>query len=235
MMQAHICGIGWVDAAGPADGRCGRAFCPPAGALPRVTRKQVFAAADQRFNRLDDFSRTGLAGAVFALRDAGLQPGEARREIALVAASDSGCVHADVEYFDTVVPAAGALASPNIFAYTLPNSFLGEIAIRFGLTGPAFVLNPAGGGDLGAVTTALGLLADGACEAAVAGACHLPWPEGMDQPAPGFAGALFFVLAPEPLGDRAVYGAVAEHEHGVTCNGTPCRELIDLLTHATLP
>ena len=40
---------------------------------------------------------------------------------------------------------SGRLSSPNLFAYTLPNSFAGEAALRFGLTGPTLVVN--GGED----------------------------------------------------------------------------------------
>ncbi len=53
-----------------------------------------------------------------------------------------------MEYFEQVIANGGNLASPNLFALTLPNIFLGEAAIRFGLTGPGFAVNcSAAGGD----------------------------------------------------------------------------------------
>jgi len=83
------------------------------------------------------------------------------------------------------------LASPNLFAYTLANSFLGEAAIHFGLTGPALVLNEAGVRPLAALRWALAALADGQCQAALAGFCELP-PDDLER-----GGALFVFLSLE--------------------------------------
>ena len=58
-----------------------------------------------------------------------------KRRVAILAETYSGCLETDCDYFTTVIPEQGALASPQLFAYTLSNTFLGEAALRFGLTG----------------------------------------------------------------------------------------------------
>lgn len=142
-MKAWINGIGWVTTAGFGLG-------PDATAQPFITgeleipkRNQVFAKPDIRFGRLDEFSRIGLAALAFCLRDAGREEWEEKRSIGIVAASRYGCLRTDLAYLETMLPDNGKLASPNLFAYTLPNCFLGEAALRFGLTGNTMVLNQA--------------------------------------------------------------------------------------------
>ncbi len=145
-MRAEVLGIGWVTAAGMGRGRQAAPFALCPGELPPVARKDIFAEPDLRFGRLDGFSRLGLAAIALALQDAGLDAWTEKRPVALAAASRYGCLTTDADYFDTVLPQQGRLASPNLFAYTLPNCFLGEAAIRFGLTGPACDPQRAGAG-----------------------------------------------------------------------------------------
>ena len=61
--------------------------------------------------------------------------------MAIMASTVYGCLQTDADYYDTVRPEGGRLASPNIFAYTLSNTYLGEAAIYFGLTGAAFIIH----------------------------------------------------------------------------------------------
>ena len=175
-MTAQLIGLGWVTAGGLGGGRQQSPFALNPGKLPRLTRKAVFAAPDQRFGRLDDFSKLGLAGIVFALRDAGLETWSGKRPVGLVAATEYGCLQTDAAYFATVLPEHGRLTSPNLFAYTLSSCFLGEAAIRFGLTGPSFVLHDAAPAGLAAFQVALQLLAWGEAATVVAGVCNLPGP-----------------------------------------------------------
>ena len=60
-----------------------------------------------------------------------------------------------------MIPEGGALASPNLFAYTLSNCFTGEAAIRFGLTGPSYVVGEPGPQGFTSLSLALESLADG--------------------------------------------------------------------------
>ncbi len=99
-----------------------------------MTRKEVFPEPNQRFGRMSDYAKLGLAAIAFALRDAGTGDLEHKRPIGVVASTRLGCLATDLEYHQTVLLQGGGLASPNLFAYTLANCFLGDAAIQFGLT-----------------------------------------------------------------------------------------------------
>ncbi|PLY00938.1 MAG: beta-ketoacyl synthase [Desulfuromonas sp.] len=193
-MKARILGIGWVDGDGPGKGRGPRDCNLRSGELPRIERSDIFSNPDRRFGRLDDFSRLGLAAIALALQDAGLDTWEQKRPWAIIAASRYGCLATDHSFFDTVIPEGGALASPNLFAYTLSNCFTGEAAIRFGLTGPSYVLGEQGEQGFAALQLALESLADGEAPLAVAGISDLAVDiaEGDGHAHPG---AVFMVLA----------------------------------------
>ena len=114
-----ISGIGWVTAAGMGCGRDHDDFSMPNRPLPAIDRKSVFDRPDKNFGRMDEYSRLGLAAVTFALRDAGLEQWESKRDIGVIAATGYGCLWTDIDYYETVIPHEGTLASPNLFAYTL--------------------------------------------------------------------------------------------------------------------
>lgn len=204
-MSIAVRGIGWVTAAGMGRGRAGQPFAWPPGPLAAIARREVFPDPDQRFGRLDPYAKAGLAAVAFALRDAGLEAWREKRPIGVVAATVYGCLETDVAFFASVLPQGGALASPNLFAYTLPNSFLGEAAIRFGLTGPTFVVTDGDPSGLASLAAAAELIETGECATVVAGSCDVPpegWLAGAGPPVP--PGAVFLVL-----GDGAGGGADA--------------------------
>jgi 3-oxoacyl-[acyl-carrier-protein] synthase II len=193
-MRAEILGIGWVSAAGLGRGREESAFSLDQGPLPAIARQDVFAEPDMRFGRLDPFSKVGLTAIALAMQDAGLDRWTQKRPVALIVGSQYGCLGTDADYFDGAIPQGGQLASPNLFAYTLPNCFLGEAAIRFGLTGPAWVASDAEPDPFSPLRQGLEAIAWGEAEMVVAGCCDIPRPSflapGADEP-----GALFFLLA----------------------------------------
>jgi 3-oxoacyl-[acyl-carrier-protein] synthase II len=193
-MRAEILGIGWVSVAGLGRGRGDSSFTLAAGALPAIARQDVFAEPDLRFGRLDPFSKVGLTAIALAMQDAGLDRWTQKRPVALIVGSDYGCLGTDADYFDGAIPQGGQLASPNLFAYTLPNCFLGEAAIRFGLTGPAWVASAAEPDDLSPLRQALETIAWGEAEMVVAGCCDIPRPDFL-APAADAPGAVFFLLA----------------------------------------
>ena len=192
-MKIHVTGIGWVTAAGIGRGRRRDLFAWGTGELPALSRRELFSDPYPRFGRLDDFSRLGLAGIALALADAGLDAWQQKRPIGIVAETRLGCLATDIAYFDTVVSDGGALASPNLFAYTLSNTFLGEAAIRFGLTGPAFVANSEGGREIECLRLGIDSLRYGDCPIMVTGRCDLA-PPGIIPIPDGHAGAIFLVL-----------------------------------------
>jgi len=201
-MKGRILGVGWVDGDGPGQGRGTRRCHLRPGELPRIERSDIFAEPDRRFGRLDDFSRLGLAAIALALQDAGLDTWQDKRPWGVIAASRYGSLATDQAYFATAIPEGGALASPHLFAYTLANCFTGEAAIRFGLTGPSYVIGETGSNSFAALELALETLADGEAPVVVAGISDLPFPGKADpQETPG---AVFLVVARDGDGPEIV-------------------------------
>ena len=218
-MTAVITGIGWVTAAGPGCGSQGDPFALTPGPLPAVTRKQVFAEPNQRFGRQSEYSKIGLAAIAFALRDAGLESWTAKRPVGMIAASRLGCLATDMAYFDTAIPDSGALASPNLFAYTLSTCFLGEAAIQFGLTGSALVVNETTPGGLTCLRMALESLAWEEGETTLAGICDLPPPPAVAPAVAPAAGAVFMVLERGSRRPEAGYGTLELAADGTIRHG----------------
>jgi len=212
--MAAVTGIGWVTAAGMGWGRKRGRFRMPLRALTPVEREAVFSRPYKNFGRMDEYSRLGLAAATFALRDAGLEQWAEKRAIGIVAATEYGCLWTDFDYYMTVLPEGGRLASPNLFSYTLPNCFLGEAAIRFGLTGESLVIYEPSGHGLAAVELAADILADGDAEAMLCGVCDLGRPPALRRSAPLAPGALFFVMETQPAPNKTVYGKLERDADG---------------------
>lgn len=227
-MKGWISGIGWVTPAGCGLGRENSQQPLCAGALEIPKRKQVFAKADMRFGRLDEFSRIGLAGIAFCLRDAGMEEWEEKRHIGIVAASRYGCLQTDLAYLDTLIPEEGKLASPNLFAYTLANSFLGEAALRFGLAGNTLVFNHADTTSLSPLCYALEELEWSGQQAIVTGICDLPAAEGFatTNETPG---SLFLLLSKQPLRDSLPYGELELNDGMMFFKGERVSDLSNLV------
>ncbi|HBA88213.1 MAG TPA: beta-ketoacyl synthase [Geobacter sp.] len=232
MMAAFLTGIGWVTGAGFGTGRQGGDCSFPELPLPSLTRKDVFPEPNQRFGRMSDYAKLGLAATAFALRDAGLEAWSEKRPIGVVASTRFGCLATDLDYHGTVQLQGGGLASPNLFAYTLANCFLGDAAIQFGLTGSSVAINESGEDRLGALRLALEALLMGEADTMLAGVCDLPAPRRYAGETGQAPGAAFLVLtlaapaAPAPYGSVALAGG----DGGVLFNGSPqvgLQQLID--------
>jgi len=235
MLSAQITGIGWVTVGGIGRGRQRNNFILRAGELPVLARADVFAQPDRRFGRMDPFSRLGLAGIAFALRDAELEEWEHKRPVGLIAATAYGCLGTDCDYFDTVIPEGGALASPQLFAYTLSNTFLGEAAIRFGLTGSGLVVNTAGAPGLAPLGLALESLAWEEETSAVAGICDLNPPAGVPEVAGVLPGAIFLVLERKAREGAWSYGELRrDDDGGYWLAGEPVGDMGELVARCLL-
>ena len=184
------------------------------GRLPEITRKDVFERPFPHFGRLDRYSRLGISAIGFALKDAQLDRWARKRPIGIIASTVHGCLDTDTEYFKTMMTDDRRLASPHLFAYTLPNSFLGEASIFFGLTGNSFVINEPSASGLWCLRMALIGIADGQFEKVICGICDLGhqslFPETEDVP----CGALFFVIEDTPAQQRLVYGGIYIDHNG---------------------
>jgi len=230
MMEAYLTGIGWVTGGGFGWGSQGGDCSFPDLPLPALTRKDVFPEPNQRFGRMSDYAKLGLAALAFALRDAGLEAWSDKRPIGVVAATRLGCLATDLEYHQTVQLQGGGLASPNLFAYTLANCFLGDAAIQFGLTGSSIALNETEEAGFGSLRMALEELSLGEAGTVLAGVCDLPVPDGFAAAVSRRPGAAFLVLTLEPPVSPAGYGTVTLTDAGtLLCNGTPCGDFSELI------
>ena len=214
-MKAVITGSGWVTPTSMGCGRNHDSFEWRWGELPEITRKAVFEEPYPHFGRLDRYSRLGVSAIAFALKDAGLNRWTQKRDIGIIASTLNGCLDTDIDYFDTVMIEGGRMASPNLFAYTLPNSFLGEASIRFGLTGTSFVINEPSPSGIWCLRMALMGIANGQFEKVVCGMCDLGrlpfFSETVETP----CGALFFVIEKTPTRQHLVYGDLCLDSNGI--------------------
>jgi len=100
----------------------------------------------------------------------------------------------------------GTGASPALFSYTLPNSFLGEAAIRFGLTGVSFVISEQRPFGRSCLQMALNHIACDATEKILCGFCDLGCPPFLCDGCNAARGALFFVIEKYPAREALTYG-----------------------------
>jgi 3-oxoacyl-[acyl-carrier-protein] synthase II len=233
MTKAHLTGIGWVTGAGYGWGSQGGACAFSELPLPALSRKDVFPEPNQRFGRMSDYAKLGLAALAFALRDAGLEAWSVKRPVGVVAATRLGCLATDLAYNQSVLLQGGGLASPNLFAYTLANCFLGDAAILFGLTGSLYAVNETGEDSLGALRLALEDLELGEADTMLAGICDLPAPGGMAGIPAGASGALFLVLSLTPPEAGTHYGTLSlAAGGGILHNGAMAGSLVELVQAA---
>jgi len=214
-MTAFITGIGWVTAGGSGMGRNADPFGLSHGALPRLGSRVPFVHQRfRRLGRLDKFSMLGLRAVAYALRDAGLDEWEQRREIGVIASTVYGCLATDTDFYNTVLPQNGLLADPNLFAHTLPNTFLGHASIVFGLTGPNYVINDKTGSGLTALASALDCISMGEADSMLAGICDLECPQGFPESG-AVPGSVFVVLEKTLRKDSEPYGRLSVDKSGV--------------------
>lgn len=213
-MIVSITGIGWVAPMSMGRGRDYKTLAAKDGKLPQLTSRMIFGERLPRFGRLDNYSKLGFAAINFALKDAHIDQWVKKRPIGIVASTVYGCLATDIDYYETVVPAGGAFASPNLFAYTLPNVFLGEVAIHFGLTGAAFVINGQESSGIAGLRMALGNLMLEECPIMLAGFCDAGRPELFQYPLEVTPGAIFFVLEKTPGDETLSYGDLDIQKEG---------------------
>ncbi len=231
-MNAFITGIGWVT---PTNMGCGRAhdrFEMVPGKLPNITRKAVFDKPYPHFGRLDRYSRLGLSAVAFALKDAQLDDWSCKRPIGIIAATVHGCLETDIDYYETVLAEDGRLPSPNLFAYTLPNSYLGEAAIRFGLTGASYIIGVSTMSDLWCLHLALAGISEGQFDKVLGGMCDLGQRPPFSDSGQVLSGALFFMIEKKTERDYLIYGELdLSPEGGLLCDGVEVKDLPSLARH----
>jgi 3-oxoacyl-[acyl-carrier-protein] synthase II len=230
MAGIHITGIGWVTAAGMGRGKEHQRFAMPRGQLPEINPTDMFKKPYPNFRRMDEYSRLGLTATALALMDAGLSEWARERDIGIIASTFYGCLGTDVDYYKTVIPDRGAHASPALFSYTLANGFLGEAAIRFGLTGINYVITEQRPTELAGLQTALDHISRGVIEKILGGVCDVGCPQIFDESVKVLPGAVFFMLEKSPSKEQSSYGKLQLNRTGaLLLDGSEINDLTDLV------
>jgi len=226
MMPVQITGIGWVTADGTGCAKTHEEFAMQNGILPEIKPESVFSEPYPYFRRMDLYSRLGVIAIALALKDAGLDQWTEKRHIGIIVSTEYGCLHTDRDYFETVKSQNGIGASPALFSYTLPSTFLGEAAIRFGLTGETFAINAAGPFGRTCLELAMESITAGEADKMLCGVCDLNGP-----PLPGInsnfpPGAVFFMLERFPEKNSCSYGSIClDPKSRIFFNGTEIEDI----------
>ncbi|MEW6672177.1 MAG: beta-ketoacyl synthase N-terminal-like domain-containing protein [Thermodesulfobacteriota bacterium] len=229
-MNAVITGIGWVTATAAGCAGDFKDFAMPEKPLPDITSRAIFGPLYPYARRMDAYSKSGLAAVAFALKDADQDQWTEKRNIGIIAATETGCLKTDLDYFETVKPSKDFQPSPALFSYTLPNTYLGEAAIRFGLTGPNFVIHEQAPLGLSALKLAMESLELGEAEKMLCGFCSLAVPAPFDAIRKGPPGAVFFLLEKLPEDTASVYGPVRlDRKNRIFFNRTQIEDLAVLV------
>ena len=192
MINIKVLGGGWVTAAGIGSIGGGQEFDMPTGELGKLGRDMYVDQSDSRWGRLDRYSRAGLIAGAKALTDSGYSLSGPEVDMAMAVSTVSGTKEVDDKYFQSVIIEKGLFASPNLFAYTLPSCMLGEISIRFSLTGSEYVIMDSEPDMLSGMKMGADCLFDG-YETVLAGYCNVE-SEELDTGKLCYPGAVFLVL-----------------------------------------
>lgn len=226
-----ITGMGWVTVGGMGCGRESKCFDMTPGSVPPVSRKAVTDKPFSHFGRMDEFSKLGLAGIAFALRDAGLHEWTEKRPIGIVASTVYGCLQTDMDYYDTVIQGDGGQGSPILFSYTLPNCFLGEAAGHYGTTGLSYVIHDPCFAGLSSLSALLLNMRLNEFEKGLAGIVDGNCPPDFPSTAKIPPGAAFIMIEQTPhFEQRPYYGVVELTEEGeVLLNDKKPATLVNLM------
>jgi 3-oxoacyl-[acyl-carrier-protein] synthase II len=234
-MTVVITGLAWIAAGGMGRGRQApvktiASLFQDRRPLPSLSRKMVFKRPYRNFTRMDDYAKLGVSAVALTLKDAGWHRWSQKRNIGMIASTVYGCLAADIAYFTMISGAKPQEGAPSLFAYTLPNSFLGEAAIRFGLSGMNFVINDISVHGLAGIKMALQSMIASDVTKMLSGCCDLLCPPFLTAPPAFKPGALFFMLENEVESKLTPYGKLRLDRFGhLTFNG---QQIDDLQTLA---
>jgi hypothetical protein len=212
MTSLAVLGAGAIDARGTAGTGGVRAMFAALGvdAATRLRWAPIHAAPYPDFRRLDPLSRA-LALAVEAIAWHCV-PAATRAATAILFASEYGCLHTDLLFEQSLHRPADIAAG--LFAFTLPSTALGVVALRHGLRGPTLALSLPRARHAEVLAHAASLLRRG--QAAACLCCAGDWlpaaaaPAGI-EPRLSLAAVLVGPAAPgEPAADAAVWLAGAD-------------------------
>ena len=245
-MNYYICGIGFVTPESFGCGRDFKAFNPSSGKLPPIARKDVLDKPYKPFGRMDFFSKIGFTGAYFAYKDAGLITAEPNKnnkaknnkiennktsDTAIVVSTHFRCLDTDNNYFQTIKFDNGKNASPALFAYALPNAFLGEASIYLKTTGQCFAINEETTNGITPLKMSFDILDSEESEIVICGICDTNIPgifeKQLNNRDDHFSGSLFFTISKKE--QKHNYGKIKEDKTGnIFFNEKKVDSLLDL-------
>ncbi len=228
-MRVALCGAGWVTAAAKGRGKDAGAFVLAPGSFPEATARTRLEPPYPRFGRMDDYSKAAFIAVVLALEEAGLDRWKRKRSIGIIASTRTGCLKTDLDYLQDLLTKGGASASPQMFAYTLPSTFIGDASIHLGLAGPGFIVQEEHPLSLTGLALAVDAVLQGEARQMVVGACDAGIPPFADSPSTATPYAVFLVLG-KPVPGLTSYGdlAIKADEKVSFCGKAVC-DLLDIL------
>ncbi len=203
-MSIRITGLGAVGPGGMGAGPAAAAGWPGFGRLPSIPSTLTGPSG----RRMDTYSRLGMAAVGLALADAGCEQWSENRPMGIVAATRFGCLETDAAYYQAVRAGGDTPPSPGLFSYTLPSVFLGDAAIRYGLTGPTYVVGQNDVMGLAGLGMAFDTLMAGEADQMLCGVVNPPVPPMVSMLPSLPVGAFFFLLDRTPGGEHT-YGRLA--------------------------
>lgn len=112
-----------------------------------------------RPERLDVMCLAGLVAARRVLESAGVEAAAiAERSHALLVGSAAGCLETDALYYGQIMDVGLERANPRLFAYTLSNMVLGEVAIANGFMGDQLAVSCGRASGLAALVEGAALI-----------------------------------------------------------------------------
>ncbi len=139
--RVKVLGGSWINQSGFAQLNEADSFEYQSGEPVMPPARGLFNPPLARYGRFDRYTKTGLAAMALALKDAGLDTYEDKRNIGVVLSTKWESFATDLKYYETTLEDGGIASSPNLFSYTLPNVVIGECAAYYKLAGPTFTVN----------------------------------------------------------------------------------------------
>lgn len=134
-----------------------------------------------RIGRLDRLSRLFLSASHLGVQSAQLIVGDVGGErVGLSFGTGLGCLLTDEEYNRRVVEQGPALASPQLFAYTVSSAAAGEVSIALGIKGPNVTAHMGFAAGLGALGYGFDLIQSGKADVVLAGGADAIGPALID-------------------------------------------------------
>lgn len=92
-----------------------------------------------KFFKMDNLSKTGYLASELLLKGTSTDTPELKSETAVILMNRNASLDTDTNFQATISDPSSYFPSPSIFVYTLPNIMLGEICIRFKISGEGVV------------------------------------------------------------------------------------------------